>query len=202
MALVAAWRRTAPRGASLHERRCASTTTCLPAPTAAPPRPPSPPQISKSQYFDENIPESATAGPTEMIIKDFPGGPGAFEMVAKYCYGIDIELTVDNIAYVYCASRVLRVSELEKLTEAFMTEVVLRDPAKSAVVLKVATGIGAWRGVEWIELIDRSQRRARLLRHVPRSCPCLPACPLAGRPPSPRHSSSSPSSSPPPLLNR
>lgn len=102
------------------------------------------PLISKSLYFDDNIPESATSGATEMIIKDFPGGPNAFEIVAKYCYGIDIELTVDNIAYVYCASRVLRVTDLEKSTEAFMTEVVLRDPAKSAVVLKVATGIGAF----------------------------------------------------------
>lgn len=99
------------------------------------------PLISKSLYFDENIPESAPT-PTEMIIKDFPGGPGAFEVVAKYCYGIDIELTVDNIAPVYCASRVLRVPDLERSTDAFMSEVVLRDPTKAAVVLKVATGIG------------------------------------------------------------
>jgi BTB/POZ domain len=99
------------------------------------------PLISKSLYFDENIPESAASGVTEMIVKDFPGGPSAFEIVAKYCYGIDIELTVDNIAHVYCASRVLRVPDLEKSTDAFMSEVVLRDPAKAAVVLKVATGI-------------------------------------------------------------
>lgn len=37
----------------------------------------------------------------------------------------------------------MRVSDLEKSTEAFMVEVVLRDPGKAAVVLKVATGIGA-----------------------------------------------------------
>jgi hypothetical protein len=97
------------------------------------------PLVSKSLYFDENIPD--TPGSTEMIIRDFPGGPVAFEIVAKYAYGIDIELTVDNIAFVYCASRVLRVPDLEKSTEAFMAEVVLRDPAKAAVVLKVATGI-------------------------------------------------------------
>ena len=42
------------------------------------------PLISKSQYFDENIPESAASGVTEMIIKDFPGGPLAFEIVAKF----------------------------------------------------------------------------------------------------------------------
>ncbi len=78
-----------------------------------------------------------------MVVKDFPGGPSAFEIVAKYCYGIDIELTVDNIAFVYCACRVLRVAELEKSTEAFMTEVVLRDAAKAAVVLKAGTSISA-----------------------------------------------------------
>ena len=100
--------------------------------------------ISKSLYFDENIPDAPAApGPTEMLIRDFPGGPSAFETVAKYCYGIDIELSVDSIAPVYCAARVLRVPELEKSTEAFMAEVVLRDPAKAAVALKVATGIGA-----------------------------------------------------------
>jgi hypothetical protein len=100
------------------------------------------PLISKSQYFDDNVPESSTVGPTEMIVTDFPGGPGAFELVAKYCYGIDIELDVNNIAYVYCASRVLRVVDLEKSTESFMTEVVLRDPAKATIVLKIANGIG------------------------------------------------------------
>ena len=59
-------------------------------------------------------------------MQDFPGSFSAFEIVAKYCYGIDIELTVDNIAFVYCAARVMRVSDLEKSTEAFMVEVVLR----------------------------------------------------------------------------
>ena len=74
-------------------------------------------------------------------MQDFPGSFSAWEIVAKYCYGIDIELTVDNIAFVYCAARVMRVSDLEKSTEAFMVEVVLRDPGKAAVVLKVATSI-------------------------------------------------------------
>ena len=56
---------------------------------------------------------------------------------------LSLFLQVDNIAFVYCAARVMRVSDLEKSTEAFMVEVVLRDPGKAAVVLKVATGIGA-----------------------------------------------------------
>jgi hypothetical protein len=100
------------------------------------------PLVSKSLYFDEHIPDAAAApGPTEIKITDFPGGPSAFEIVAKYCYGLDIELTVDNIAPVYCASRVLRVADLEKSTELFMTDIVLRDPVKSAIVLKVTAAI-------------------------------------------------------------
>ena len=100
------------------------------------------PLVSKSLYFDEIIPDiSAQPGPTEFRLKDFPGGAAAFEVVAKYCYGMDIELTVENIAPVYCACRVLKVPDLERSTEAFMTDIVLRDPIKSAVVLRVTAGI-------------------------------------------------------------
>jgi hypothetical protein len=100
------------------------------------------PLVSKSLYFDEMIPDvSAQPGPTEIRLKDFPGGATAFEVVAKYCYGMDIELTVDNIAPVYCACRVLKVVDLERSTEAFMNDIVLRDPIKAAVVLRVTAGI-------------------------------------------------------------
>jgi hypothetical protein len=102
------------------------------------------PLISKSHYFDESIPDSAAVpagGVLEMELADFPGGPRAFETVAKFMYGIDIEVTTEDIAFIYCACRYLRIPDLEKTTEAFMTEVVLQDPRKSAKVLKVATGI-------------------------------------------------------------
>lgn len=101
------------------------------------------PLVSKSHFFDENIPDSAERpGAIEMHIKDFPGGPAAFEIVAKWCYGIDIELTVDEIAPVYCGARYLHAPDLEKTTDAFMTEIVLPDPRKAAKVLRVATDIG------------------------------------------------------------
>lgn len=77
----------------------------------------------------------------EMELPGFPGGPRAFETVAKFMYGIDIEVTTEDIAYIYCACRYLRIPDLEKTTEAFMTEVVLQDPRKAAKVLKVATAI-------------------------------------------------------------
>lgn len=102
------------------------------------------PLISKSHYFDENIPETQPGeGPLEMRIMDFPGGPAAFETVAKYCYGIDIELSTEDIAYTYCACRYLRIPELEKSTEEYMANMILPDPRSAARVLRVATSIGA-----------------------------------------------------------
>lgn len=100
------------------------------------------PLVSKSAYFDEIIPDSSQVpGPTEIRLTEFPGGAAAFEIVAKYCYGLEIELTVENIAPVYCACRVLKVAELERSTEAYMTDYVLRDPVKAAIVLRVTAGI-------------------------------------------------------------
>lgn len=100
------------------------------------------PLISKSTWFDEAIPEIPPGpGPLEIRIQDFPGGAASFETIAKYCYGISIELTVDNIAYLYCAARFLRVEDLEKSTDAFMSQVVLRDPVKAIHVLQAATSI-------------------------------------------------------------
>ncbi|CAE7466382.1 RPT2, partial [Symbiodinium sp. KB8] len=79
--------------------------------------------------------------PARIKIDGFPGGPAAFEQIAKWCYGIDIDLTVDNIAFAYCAARTLRVPELEKSTEVFMTQVVLKDIVRSTAVLRAATSI-------------------------------------------------------------
>lgn len=99
------------------------------------------PLVTKSHFFDENIPDGSDHSTVEMVIKDFPGGPAAFEVVAKWCYGIDIELSVDDIAATYCGARYLRIPDLEKTTEAFMTEIVLPDPRKAAKVLRAGTTI-------------------------------------------------------------
>lgn len=103
------------------------------------------PLVSKSHFFDDNIPDSAERpGSIEMHIKEFPGGPSAFESVAQWCYGIDIELTVDDIAPIYCGARFLHIADLEKTTDAFMTEIVLPNPRNAAKVLKVSTEIGEY----------------------------------------------------------
>ena len=102
------------------------------------------PLISKSTYFEKNIPvpePGQVAGPVEMRISNFPGGPAAFELIARFCYGLDIGITVENIAPAYCAARVLMVTELEQKTEEFMQSFVLADVVRSATVLRITAGI-------------------------------------------------------------
>ena len=37
-------------------------------------------------------------------LPDFPGGPDAFEIAIKFCYGIDFDIGPANIAQLRCAA--------------------------------------------------------------------------------------------------
>ncbi|CAN6468183.1 unnamed protein product [Victoria cruziana] len=71
----------------------------------------------------------------------FPGGPEAFELAAKFCYGINIEITVNNVATLRCAAHYLEMTEdftgknLEYRTENYLKEVVLPSIPNSITVL-------------------------------------------------------------------
>lgn len=70
-----------------------------------------------------------------------PGGPEAFELAAKFCYGINIEITLSNIAMLRCAAHYLEMTDdfsdknLEARTEAYIKDLVLPDIANSISVL-------------------------------------------------------------------
>lgn len=67
----------------------------------------------------------------KISIDELPGGPEAFELAAKFCYGIAIDLTAGNISGLRCATEYLEMTEdLEEgnlifRTEAFLSYVVL-----------------------------------------------------------------------------
>ncbi|KAJ7947921.1 BTB/POZ domain-containing protein [Quillaja saponaria] len=46
-----------------------------------------------------------------IVLDDFPGGPESFLIVAKYCYGIRVDLTARNIILVYCAAEYLEMTD-------------------------------------------------------------------------------------------
>ncbi|KAM0058042.1 putative BTB/POZ domain, NPH3 domain, NPH3/RPT2-like family protein [Helianthus debilis subsp. tardiflorus] len=73
---------------------------------------------------------------------DFPGGPKTFEMAAKFCYTVKIELSSANVAALRCAGEALEMTEefceenLISKTESFLSQTVLKSLTHSIETLK------------------------------------------------------------------
>ncbi|CAN6447705.1 unnamed protein product [Victoria cruziana] len=76
----------------------------------------------------------------QLNLPAFPGGSEAFEIAAKFCYGVKVELTPSNVAPLRCAAEYLEMTEehgngnLIARTEAFLDQSVfrsLRDAVKT-----------------------------------------------------------------------
>ncbi|XP_054823840.1 BTB/POZ domain-containing protein At5g66560 [Prosopis cineraria] len=73
---------------------------------------------------------------------DFPGGSEAFEMAAKFCYGVKIDLSASNVAPLRCAAEFLEMTEeysednLISKTERFLSQSVLKNIKDSIKALK------------------------------------------------------------------
>ena len=76
-----------------------------------------------------------------MHLRDVPGGPDAFELAAKFCYGVRLELTATNVVPLRCAAEYLEMTEefgegnLIARTEGFLSQVVLRNWRESTRAL-------------------------------------------------------------------
>ncbi|PUZ37113.1 hypothetical protein GQ55_9G092000 [Panicum hallii var. hallii] len=77
-----------------------------------------------------------------IVFPDFPGGPGTFEVAAKFCYGVRVDLTPWNVAPLRCAAEYLEMTEdhaednLAARAEAYLEQTVLRHPGDATKALK------------------------------------------------------------------
>ncbi|OIT38367.1 PREDICTED: BTB/POZ domain-containing protein At5g67385 [Nicotiana attenuata] len=99
------------------------------------------PLVSKSGYIRKIISESNDADVSTVEIPDIPGGSDAFELAAKFCYGINFEISTENIALLRCAAEYLEMTEdyavgnLVGRTEAYLNEVALKSLAGAVSIL-------------------------------------------------------------------
>ncbi|PQQ14592.1 BTB/POZ domain-containing protein [Prunus yedoensis var. nudiflora] len=90
------------------------------------------PLISKCGYIRKLISESSDADLSVIELPDVPGGAEAFELAAKFCYGINFEISTENIAMLRCVAEYLVMTEdhavgnLVGRTDAYLNEVALR----------------------------------------------------------------------------
>lgn len=83
-------------------------------------------------------------------LHDIPGGEEAFELCAKYCYGITINLSAHNFVSSFCAAKFLRMSEaveagnfVTKL-EAFFSSCILESWKDPIVTLHNTEKVFEW----------------------------------------------------------
>lgn len=98
--------------------------------------------VAKSNYIRKLIMESKDSDVTRIDLSDIPGGPEMFEKAAKFCYGVNFEITVQNVAALHCAAEFLQMTDkycdnnLAGRTQDFLSQVALSSLSGAIVVLK------------------------------------------------------------------
>lgn len=91
--------------------------------------------------------DSSDADLSIIELHEVPGGAEAFELAAKFCYGINFEITIDNIAILRCVAEYLEMTEdyavgnLVGRTEAYLNEVALKSLAGAVSVLHTSENL-------------------------------------------------------------
>uniref|UniRef100_A0A5B7B1M8 BTB/POZ domain-containing protein SETH6 n=1 Tax=Davidia involucrata TaxID=16924 RepID=A0A5B7B1M8_DAVIN len=99
------------------------------------------PLVSRSGKIRKLLLEVKDSKITRINFPSVPGGPEAFEIAAKFCYGVSIEITISNVAMLRCAAHFLEMTEefaeknLETRTEVYLKETVLPNISNSISVL-------------------------------------------------------------------
>ncbi|KAG9440257.1 hypothetical protein H6P81_020422 [Aristolochia fimbriata] len=99
------------------------------------------PLVSKCGYIRKVVSEANDSDLSFIEIPDFPGGAEAFEFIARFCYGINFEISTENIAMLYCAAEYLEMTEeyavgnLISRAVAYLNEVALKNLSGAVSVL-------------------------------------------------------------------
>ncbi|KNA10555.1 hypothetical protein SOVF_143270 [Spinacia oleracea] len=99
------------------------------------------PLVSKCGYIRKLVSESNDSDICNVEIRDIPGGAEAFELAAKFCYGINFEIGTENIAMIRCAAEYLEMTEdfaVENLVgraEAYLDGVALKSLSSCVSIL-------------------------------------------------------------------
>lgn len=107
------------------------------------------PLLSRSGVMERLIAEASDKEEEKCSISlpDVPGGAKTFELIAKFCYGVKLELTASNVVFLRYAAEHLEMNEeyaegnLIAQTETFLNQVVLKSWKDSLRALQTCDGI-------------------------------------------------------------
>ncbi|KAK4416323.1 BTB/POZ domain-containing protein NPY5 [Sesamum alatum] len=107
------------------------------------------PLLSKSSHLQKLV-ATASDENEEICIHDIPGGPAAFEICAKFCYGIVVTLNAYNVVAARCAAEYLEMYEtvdkgnLIYKIDVFLTSCIFRSWKDSIIVLQTTKALLPW----------------------------------------------------------
>ncbi|XP_054776870.1 BTB/POZ domain-containing protein At5g47800 [Prosopis cineraria] len=93
---------------------------------------------------------SNDSGDVSLKLHDIPGGEDAFELCAKYCYGISINISAFNFVPAFCAAKFLQMNDLVEKgnlvgkLEAFFNSCILEGWKDSIVTLQATFKLPEW----------------------------------------------------------
>ncbi|KAE9606811.1 hypothetical protein Lal_00025707 [Lupinus albus] len=105
------------------------------------------PLVSKCGYIRKLVSESNDADVSCIELSDVPGGAEAFELAAKFCYGINFEINVENIAMLRCVAEYLEMTEdysvgnLVGRADSYLNEVALKTIAGAVSILHMSESL-------------------------------------------------------------
>ncbi|XP_051128739.1 BTB/POZ domain-containing protein At1g30440-like [Andrographis paniculata] len=106
------------------------------------------PLLSRSGLMERLIADASKGEDSCVIgLPKIPGGAKMFELVAKFCYGVKLELTASNVVCLRCAAEHLEMTEeygegnLISQTEVFLNQVVLQNWNDSLRALQTCSDV-------------------------------------------------------------
>jgi hypothetical protein len=117
------------------------------------------PLLSKSGKLNRLLFESRNSKKDRIVLPDIPGGPQAFELVARFLYGESVELTPLNAASIRCAAEYLEMTDklgdgnLVTKAEHYLNYYVLDSWPDCITVLKACLELTPW--AEDLEIVRR-----------------------------------------------
>lgn len=108
------------------------------------------PLLSKSSSLQKLVVLAVEGNRDEIYIHDIPGGPFAFEMCAKFCYGMSVTLNAYNVIAARCAAEYLGMHEaVEKgnliyKIEVFLNTSIFHTWKDSIIVLQTSRSLSPY----------------------------------------------------------
>lgn len=108
------------------------------------------PLLSRSARLQKLVAVTSEENNDEIQIHDIPGGPAAFEICAKFCYGMTVTLNAYNVIAARCAAEYLEMYEtadkgnLIYKIEFFLNSSIFQTWKDSIIVFQTAKSLLPW----------------------------------------------------------